>query len=337
LGTDPSRSRPRWLVLTQYYAPEIGAPQIRLRSMVRELVRNGIDVEVLTAMPNYPAGRIFPAYKGRWRSVEAIDGVTVRRTWIYAGTGKAAHIRLANYLSFTLMAGLRTLFGRRPDVLFVESQPLSLGVVAVLMKWLRGVPYVYNVPDLQIDVARQLGFMRNEHVLRIALGMENLFLRQAWKISTVTHNFIDHFMRRGCPRSQLTFLPNGADTAFLTPQPPDAELMARWGLAGKKTFAYVGTHAFYHGLDTLIDAATALRDRQDIAFLLVGDGPERPRLKRLAEERGLANVVFGTSPYKRWPGSIPSPTRRLPRCGTWKWRRGCVCRRFFRRSAAGCR
>ena len=216
MGTHSSR-RPRWLVLTQYYAPEIGAPQIRLRSMVRELVRHGIDVEVLTAMPNYPAGRVFPGYEGRWRSVEQIDGVTVKRTWIYAATGKSAPVRLANYLSFTFMAMLRTLFGRRPDVLFVESQPLSLGVVAVLMKWLRGVPYVYNVPDLQIDVARQLGFMRNERVLRLALGMENLFLHQAWKVSTVTHNFIEHFMQRGCPRAQLTFLPNGADTSFLTP------------------------------------------------------------------------------------------------------------------------
>jgi colanic acid biosynthesis glycosyl transferase WcaI len=297
VGTHSSR-RPRWLVLTQYYAPELGAPQIRLRSMVRELVRHGVDVEVLTAMPNYPAGRVFPGYEGRWRSVEQIDGVTVKRTWIYAATGKSAPVRLANYLSFTFMSMLRTLFGRRPDVLFVESQPLSLGVVAVLMKWLRGVPYVYNVPDLQIDVARQLGFMRNERVLRLALGMENLFLHQAWKVSTVTHNFIEHFIQRGCPRAQLTFLPNGADTSFLTPHAADPELVDRWGLAGKKTFAYVGTHAFYHGLDTLIDAATILRDRTDLAFLLVGDGPERPRLKQIAEERGLTNVVFGSSPYE---------------------------------------
>ena len=287
-----------WLILTQYYLPEIGAPQIRLRSVACELRRHSIEVEVLTAMPNYPTGKIFPGYSGRWRMREEIDGIPVRRTWIYAGAGKSAHIRLANYLSFTLTALLTALTGPRPDVMFVEAQPLSLGLVAILMKWLRGVPYIFNVPDLQVDVARQLGFMRNNAFLRLAWGLENLFLRHSWKVATVTHSFIEHFQSRGIPRDQITFLPNGADADFLRPQPPAQELLDRWGLRGKKVFLYVGTHAYYHGLDTLIEAAALLRDQPDIAFLMIGDGPERSRLKRLAAEQGLNNVIFGRSPYE---------------------------------------
>lgn len=288
----------RWLILTQYYPPEIGAPQIRLRSVAHVLRRHGIEVTVLTAMPNYPSGKIFPGYSGRWRWREEIDGIAVRRTWVYAGTGKSARVRLANYLSFTCTALVAALMGPRPDVLFVESQPLSLGAVALLMKWLRGVPYVYNVPDLQIDVARQMGFMRSKVVLRVATALENLLLRQSWKVSTVTYRFIEHFQDRGIPRSQTTFLPNGADTEFLRPQPPDRELLNRWGLHGRKVFLYVGTHAYYHGLDTLIEAATLLRDRSDIAFLMVGAGPERARLKEMSAGRGLTNVIFGDSPYE---------------------------------------
>lgn len=288
----------RWLILTQYYPPEIGAPQIRLRSMAQELKRHGTEVEVLTAMPNYPAGKIFPGYAGRWRMRESIDDITITRVWVYAGTGKSALVRLANYLSFTVTALVAALFGPRPDVLFVESQPLSLGLIAVLMKWLRGVPYVYNVPDLQVDVARQLGFMRNDMFLRLALNLENLFLRRSWKVSTVTHRFIEHFESRGLPREQISFLPNGADTTFLAPRESSVELLDRWGLHAKKVFLYVGTHAFYHGLDTLIDAATILRDRADIAFLMIGDGPERKRLEQMIADRALTNVVFGQSPYE---------------------------------------
>jgi putative colanic acid biosynthesis glycosyltransferase WcaI len=287
-----------WLILTQYYAPEIGAPQIRLRSVAKVLRRHGIEVRVLTAMPNYPAGKIFPGYARRWHMHEKIDGIAVRRTWVYAGTGRSAFVRLANYLSFTFSALVAALTGPRPNVLFVESQPLSLGLVAVLMKWLRGVPYIYNVPDLQIDVARQLGFMRNGSILRLATALENLFLRQSWKVSTVTERFIAHFIARGLPRYQTTFLPNGADTEFLKPRPPSRQLLDRWRLDGKKVFVYVGTHAYYHGLDTLIEAATLLCERSDIVFLMIGDGPERPRLKRLARDRGLTNVIFGDSPYE---------------------------------------
>src|SRR5262245_1213924 len=279
--------RRRWLVLTQYYPPEIGAPQIRLQAMIHELRRNGLDVEVLTAFPNYPAGKIFPRYKGKWRMRETISGVPVRRTWVFAGTGKSATIRLANYFSFTFTALVSALFGRRPDVLFVESQPLSLGLVAVLMKWLRGARYIYNVPDLQVDVARQLGFVRSGWFLKAAFALENFFLRNSWKVSTVTDGFIKHFESRGINRSRITFLPNGADAEFLKPMSPSSELLGRWGLKGKKVFLYVGTHAFYHGLDTLVEAAALLKHRQDLAFLFIGDGPERPRLERMCNEKNL--------------------------------------------------
>jgi colanic acid biosynthesis glycosyl transferase WcaI len=296
-GPSAKTTRP-WLLVTQYYPPEIGAPQIRLRSLTQMLHRQGIDVTVLTAMPNYPAGKIFPDYAGRWTMREQLEGVAIRRTYVYAGTGRSSLVRLANYLSFTCTALVAALTGPRPSMLFVESQPLSLGIVALAMKWLRGVPYIYNVPDLQIDVARQLGFMRNRAFLRVAFALENLFLRQSWKVSTVTHRFVEHFQSRGLPREQISFLPNGADAEFLRPQPPNPELLERWRLNGKKVFLYVGTHAFYHGLDTLIDAAALLRDRADIVFLMIGDGPERERLKQRALQLGLDNVVFGKSPYE---------------------------------------
>ena len=288
----------RWLVLTQYYAPELGAPQLRLRSLARELRRHGIEVEVLTGMPNYPSGVTHARYRGRWRMSETIDGVRVRRTWLYAATGRSPVKRIANYLSFTLTALPAVLLGRRPDRLFVESQPLTLGVVALAMKRLRRVPYIYNVPDLQVDIARQVGFLRNERLLRVMTAVEDRFLREAWTVSTVTERFIEHFQERGLERSRISFLPNGADTEFLRPLPPDKALLERWQLEGKKVFTYIGTHAFYHGLDTLIEAAALLRGRDDIAFLLIGDGPERERLKQLAADQGLTNVVFGASPYE---------------------------------------
>jgi len=287
----------RWLLLTQYYSPEIGAPQIRLRCLVRELRHHNIQVEVLTAMPNYPKGEVFPEYRGKVRLCEKIDDTTVKRVWVYPGTGKSPLIRLLNYFSFTLCALVAALFGPKPDILFVESQPLSLGVVALVMKWVRGVPYIYNVPDLQVDVARQMGFIRNEAFLKGAFWLEQVFLKHAWKVSTVTHRFIQHFQDRGLSREKLTFLPNGADTEFLTPRAPVEDMLERWNLQGKKVFLYVGTHAFYHGLDTLIQAAKLLKNDTAIAFLMIGNGPERQRIIKLAEDLGVTNVVFGQSPY----------------------------------------
>src|SRR5579871_3906187 len=72
----------RLLILTQYYAPEVGAPQTRLRAVVRQLLQSGHQAEVVTAMPNYPSGKIAPTYQGRLYLREEIDGVTVHRTWL---------------------------------------------------------------------------------------------------------------------------------------------------------------------------------------------------------------------------------------------------------------
>jgi glycosyltransferase involved in cell wall biosynthesis len=286
----------RWLVLTQYYPPELGAPQVRLGAMTRELTRHGLDVRVLTAMPNYPTGVIADGYQNRWLVDETIDSVAVRRLWIFPAAGRGALRRLANYLSFSVTGLLGALAAQRPDVVFVEAQPLTLGLAALIVKWTRGVPYIYNGPDLQVEVAGQLGFVSHAPVLRLAAALERLVARQSWKVATVTNQFVEHFRREGVPTEQITFLPNGADADLLRPAPPSAALLDRWDLHGKKVFLYVGTHAYYHGLEVVIDAAARLRDRDDIAVLMIGRGPERAALLQRAAALGLNNVTFDDSP-----------------------------------------
>ena len=50
-------------LITQYYKPEMGAPQNRLYEMCTELKKLGVDISVVTGMPNYPTGKIFDTYK----------------------------------------------------------------------------------------------------------------------------------------------------------------------------------------------------------------------------------------------------------------------------------
>ena len=287
----------RWLVLTQYYPPEIGAASIRLRHLVGQLVANGKEVRVVTALPNYPTGLIFPAYRGKLYHREVIDGVEVRRTWVYAATGRSPIVRLVNYFSFTVSATLAVLFGPRPDILFVESRP-SLGLAAILMKLLRRVPYIYNVADLHLGLAIGTGIFSNTVVHSPALKLEDFFLRHAWRVSTVTREFAEHIADRGIPRNRITFLPNGADTSFLKPQPPEPELQERWKLSDRKVFLYAGTYAYYHGLETLIEAATLLKERPDLVFVLCGDGPERHRIEQLALNYRGSNLIFDQLPYE---------------------------------------
>src|SRR5262245_47998598 len=90
----------RILILTQYYPPESGAPQNRLSDLARRLTNFGHTVLVLTALPNYPQGQIFGAYRGRVLVKEQVEGIPVIRTWIYATRRSGFVARILNYLSF---------------------------------------------------------------------------------------------------------------------------------------------------------------------------------------------------------------------------------------------
>src|SRR5437899_2300174 len=97
----------RFLILSQYFPPETGAAQARLAAFAKQLQAFGHQVEVVTAVPNYPGGRIFPEYKGSTYKYELWDGIPVHRVWVYASTG-AGLWRMFNYGSFALtsMVGL---------------------------------------------------------------------------------------------------------------------------------------------------------------------------------------------------------------------------------------
>ncbi len=287
----------RWLFVTQYYPPEQGATQVRLHTVTRILREFGLEVEVFTAMPNYPTGKVPDAYRGKWTDSEVIDGIRVHRSWVYAYGGYSRIRRMINFFSFTFSAMPNLFKLRRPDVLVVESLPLPVGILGMLAKAVWGVRYIYNIPDMQIEIAREMGWVKNELVLQAATSFENMLMRNAWKVSTVTDRFIEFFHKeRQIPRCKLTLLPNGADTRLLKPMAPDPEMTRRMEVEGKITFVYAGTHAHYHRLDTIIEAAELLKDRDDIRIVMVGQGPARQHVIDLAAAKALSNVLFRQSP-----------------------------------------
>jgi colanic acid biosynthesis glycosyl transferase WcaI len=287
-----------WLLVTQYYHPEPGAPQIRLRALANELTRLGRRVTVLTGMPNYPDGVIYEGYRGKLYSADEVDGIQVHRIWLYPAGGKNLFKRLLNYLSFTFHTLLYLKLARRRHIVFIEAQPITLALYGLFAQWLFKVPYIYNTPDLQVEIAGERGWIGRSFVGMAAL-IETYLMKQAYSVATVTHAFVEHFIStRGVPRERMSFLPNGVDLEHLRPLPYDDDYAKRMGVAGKKVLTYAGTHADYQGLDVILDAAKQLKHRSDIVFLMVGKGPERQRLIDRAKSEGIANVLFKDSPFE---------------------------------------
>ncbi len=281
----------RFLFLTQYFPPEVGAPQIRLASMIRELTRLGHEVEVITALPNYPTGRIFPEYRGKWYCRETWEGVPIRRVWLYASTG-AGFRRMLNYGSFTFASLVGLMGTKRPDYIFVESPPLFLSIPGWVASVVRRSRFIFNVADLWPDSVRELGFVSDGWMLRLAERIEAWSYRKAAFVNAVTEGIRQNLIeKKGVSPEKVLFLPNGVDTELFRPMKPDEALARELGLTNKKVVLYAGTQGFANGLEVALEAAKLLADT-DVVFVLIGDGSEKKRLQKMARGRGVENVHF---------------------------------------------
>ena len=283
----------RFLILTQYFPPEVGAPQVRLSAFARELKRSGHEVEVVTGLPNHPTGRIFPEYRGRFYVREEWEGIPVHRVWLYPSIG-AGLKRMLNYLSFMLTSLWGLFKAQRPDLLFVESPPLFLSLPAWLASRIWRIPWIFNVADLWPDSVRDLGLITEGILLRLAYWLEAWSYRKASFVNAVTEGIQTTLLDdKRLANNKVLFLPNGVDTELFKPRKPDLELQKSLGLFNKKVVLYAGTHGFAHGLEVVIRAAKILENNDsNVYFVFIGDGSEKVRIIDMAKTMSCRNVLF---------------------------------------------
>jgi colanic acid biosynthesis glycosyl transferase WcaI len=282
----------RFLILTQYFPPEIGAAPTRLPSVAAELKRLGHEVEVVTGLPNYPRGRIFPEYAGSFYRREMRDGCIVHRVWLYPAIGRSFQ-RVLNYGSFAVTSLFGLARASKPDYLFLESPPLFLSVPAVITARLWRVPLIINVADLWPDAIYEAGILQPGILLSFLTALERWTYRNATYVNAVTEGIRDCLIhKKRLPHRKVLFLPNGVDTTRFQPRPADTGFKKLLGLEGKKVILWAGTQGQSHALEHVIEAADLLREQPAVHFLFVGDGTARPELERLRTAKRLDNVSF---------------------------------------------
>src|SRR5262249_28111474 len=281
------------IILTQYYPPEMGAPQARLSDLATRFRQAGHEVVVLTAMPSYPLGRVYPGYRGIFRR-ELRDGILVLRTFAYPSQSARILPRLTSYFSFVLSSlffGLIHL--RRADYLLTESPPLFLGIAGFLLSRAKKARWVFNVSDLWPDSAVRLGIVKEGIGLALARRLEAFCYRRACLVSGQSREILEDIRRR-FPAVPVYHLSNGVDTATFRPERGTPE--ARRRLIGDReqerfVAVYAGLHGVAQGLDQVLEAL-ALLDGQGPLAVFIGDGPERERLVARAAELGLRPGPF---------------------------------------------
>ncbi|HBP88073.1 MAG TPA: glycosyltransferase family 4 protein [Nitrospirales bacterium] len=278
--------------LTQYYPPEVGAPQARLSELCRHFIQRGHTVTVLAGMPNYPQGRIFDGYGGVIRN-ETHERLRIIRTFIYP-TQKADFLhRLTNYFSFTLSSAfLGAVVLPKADFLFVESPPLFLGLSGFWLSWLKRMRMIFNVSDLWPESAVQLGVLKkNSFGYRISARLEKFCYQQAWLITGQSKSIMEDIRTR-FPSRPTFHLSNGVDTKIFHPRRSTQESREILGHGKDCVVFYAGLHGLAQGLEQALAAAHLLRSEVNLKFVLLGNGPTKGSLVELARQSDLHNVCF---------------------------------------------
>jgi len=282
----------RILILTQYYPPEIGAPQNRLHELAIRLKNKGVQIEVLTALPNYPKMEVFKDYRDKQRREETIEGITVHRSWIYVSASKSIVARLLNYFSFVWSSYWR---GRRLqsfDYLMVESPPLFLGYSAIALSKKLNAKLIFNVSDLWPESAEKLGLVTNKNLLNMAYKLEKKCYQASTLITGQTQGIVNDIKQR-FPAKEVSWLPNGVDISFYNPEKiPDSDFRQVNGFKDEDIiFFYGGILGHAQGLEIIIEAARELENTH-AQFVIQGAGPEKEKLVTLHKKYALKNIHF---------------------------------------------
>jgi colanic acid biosynthesis glycosyl transferase WcaI len=282
-------AKTRVLLLTQWFDPE---PTFKGLVFARELVRQGFDVEVVTGFPNYPGGKVYAGYKIKLIQRECIDDVQITRLPLYPNHDQSAIKRVLNYVSFAASALVYGLFvAKRADVMYAYHPPLTVGVAASLIRWLRGISLVYDIQDMWPDTLRATGMLNNPRVLSLVGRVCDWVYKRVDHLVVLSPGFKRLLVQRGVPEGKIEVIYNWADESAL--MSPLGKLPEAFPLADRFRVVFAGNMGKAQALDAVLDAAAILQARGSRATLvMLGGGGEVSRLNARAHELKLGNVVF---------------------------------------------
>lgn len=251
------------------------------------MAQRGHDVTVVTTVPHYGLDAAATGYRGRVIYEEQWEGVRVLRTAVYVPKRKNLLSRLANFLSFALLAIPAGLRARRPDVVMGVLPPTTTGPSVWLVSRLRGVPYVLNIQDVYPDAV-----FKRPALGRLNRLVERFVLRGAAGIVTLSEGLKGEIARRVGVAPQTTVVPMWTDLDGVRPGPRQNAFRARHAPGAELVALYAGNLGELSGVGVILDAAAVLRDDPRVRFLIVGRGNAHAALVARAATLNLTNLTF---------------------------------------------
>jgi colanic acid biosynthesis glycosyl transferase WcaI len=290
------------VIVSQYYPPEsVPLPS----ALAHGLAERGHDVRVLTAYPNYPDGRLAAGYRQRLVHHERDGDVLVRRVPIVISHSSNPLGRLANYVSFGLSSITASRFVRDADVVYVYATQMTAAIGPSVWRQVSGTPYVLHVQDLWPESITGSAMVGEGRVSRTISAVLTPWLRYLYRNAAATIGIGPSMARllkeRGAPSGRIHAVYNWAPVEPIANVSPIASSSAGDAKSGLRVM-YAGNLGYMQDLETVIRAASLVRDLPGFRLTFFGSGVAEERLRTLARELRATSVEFvGRVPSDEMP------------------------------------
>ncbi len=276
------------LIVSQYFWPE----DIRLNDLAQGLVERGHAVTVLTGLPNYPTGEIFPTHGWRGPWTESYKGVHIVRAPLIPRGRKSKIGLVLNYFSFALTASVLALFrtAKRYDAVFVyEISPVTVGFPGIVAAWKAKAPMFLWVLDLWPESLSASGMMNSVLADKVASWLARRVYAGSDVILATSQGFESSIRRVAGEQREVRWFPQWEDLRKATAIASEAGVPV---LPEGFKVVFTGNVGASQDFETVVGAATLLKDRKDIKFVIVGDGHKLDWVREHAARHGLSDSFY---------------------------------------------
>ncbi len=280
------------LLLTYYFPPEIGAASHLFYELAESLAERKHAVQVLTGFPAYNFKKRPPKYRSKFFMKEKIDEVEVIRIGgvHIPFSRKKAFLRGIEHFWLAFVFFLRGLFINKTDLILLYSPPLTLGITGWLLGRIKKVPFIVNVQDLFPQNAIDLGLLKNKFLIKVFENLEKFVYKKANFITVHSEGNKKHIIPKIKDSNKVKVIPNWVDTDSIKPGIKINDFARRYNLGDKFIVSFAGVMGYSQGVGIIVKAAKLLEKESKILFILVGEGPEKEKLR--VESKGLKNIKF---------------------------------------------
>jgi colanic acid biosynthesis glycosyl transferase WcaI len=278
----PEARKPRLLVLNQYYWPGVEATAQLLTDLCEALVQNA-EVTVITG--------VLHGHEDEPRQLVR-NGVRIIRVPSTSFERSRLVARATNYVTYLTNALVRGLRGQRPDIVLCMTDPPIVADVALVVAKRYRVPLVVVSQDVFPEIAVQLKRLENPVAMRLLRSLVSLYLRRADRIVAIGDTMRRRLEEKGAPPERVRVIPNWIDTSRLEPHDRMNWWAEKRGVKDRFVVMHSGNVGHAQDLDSLVRAATFLRDLDDLAIFVIGTGARHAELVALAELLEVDQVEF---------------------------------------------